>query len=223
MKTIRVVVADPFHLTRAALCDLLFRRASVEVAGVAERGRAALHLCRKTRPDVLILEPLLSGPSGLRVIEQLNADEAPTRMLVLSRCGERGVARAALQCGASGYLLKRARPQMFFEALRGVARGEDGWISPDVATELLAPATSSARRMQHLLTPREQEVLTLVAEGASNREIAGRLFVEVSTVKSHVSSVLSKLALPSRAKLIAWVYQQSSAQRPTSDEYHPFG
>lgn len=140
---IRVLVADPHVLVATALCAWLDRESDIDVLEVAECGEDTVRRAAAGAPDVLVLEALLEAPSGLNVVRRLAENGAPTRALVVSQIEQPWLAQAMLEAGAWGYLLKRDVPRLVAEAIRGVAAGQDGWISPALAQAV------SARRIAH--------------------------------------------------------------------------
>ncbi len=211
---VRVVLANPFALVRAALRTLIEEEPDIEVVGTASGGRKALRLVEELAPDLLLLEPLVRSPSGLDVVRQLEASGASVRVLALSRCRQAWMARLLLKEGVYGYLLKKESPAMLFEALRGAARGEDGWLSHEIASKLYSRSHLGLVEARRRLTRREWEVLQLVVEGHANRQIAEQLFIRVSTTKTHVHQILEKLDMPSRTKLMAWAYRLGLFELP---------
>lgn len=204
---IRLVIADPYVLVHAALRVLLDTHADLEVVDTADSGTNAVRRIQTHEPDVLVLETILSEPSGLEIVRQLAGPDVPTRALVVSRVEQPWLAQEMLDAGAWGYLLKRDAPELVVEAIRGITQDQAGWISPTLA-KALVPDGSRIAQTRRRLTPREREVLHLVAGGLHNAEIAERLYISTGTVKNHVHRILQKLELPSRLKLIAWAHRQ---------------
>jgi RNA polymerase sigma factor (sigma-70 family) len=213
----RVLVADQNELVAAALGTWLSQTAEIQVVHpVVGSGEEVLRAVRAHEPDVLVLEALLENPSGLVVVRQLAGTDGPTRPLVISQAEQAWLARAMLDAGAWGYLLKRDAPDFVAEAVRGVAQGKDGWMSPNVAKTLASDQDSLGRSLRQL-TPREREVLRLVTEGLRNPEIAERLHISPGTVKNHVHHILQKLEMPSRLKLIVWAHRHDLPQLPPGE------
>jgi DNA-binding NarL/FixJ family response regulator len=204
--SVRVVLADPYALIRASLQALLDTHSEFEVIATTGDGDEAVRCARNHASDVVLLEALLSEPSGLDTVEQLTeTDDAPPA-LVVSRSEQAWLAEEMLEAGASGYLLKRDAPDFLTKALYGVAQGQDGWISPHISRSLVPDGVPVARSVRQL-TPRERDVLRLVAEGLQNPEIAEKLCIGTGTVKNHVHQILQKLGLPTRLKLIVWAHR----------------
>ena len=212
---IRVLIADDQHLVRAGLTVLLGAETDIEVAGVARDGTEALALARELVPDVACLDIRMPGRSGIEVTRELCAPDADPSVpvLVLTTFDLDDYVFGALEAGASGFLLKDAPPEDIVRAVRQVAAGR-GTIDQTLTRRVLAefvhrrrlqPVTG--RRAEDLLTPREHEILLLLAQGMSNDDIARSLVVEVSTVKSHLARMLPKLGVQSRLQAVVWAYQ----------------
>jgi len=212
---IRVLIADDQHLVRAGLTVLLGAEPDIEVAGVARDGTEALALARELAPDVACLDIRMPGRDGIEVTRELCAPGAvpSVPVLVLTTFDLDDYVFGALEAGASGFLLKDAPPDDIVHAVRQVAAGRgtiDQTLTRRVLTEFvhrrrLQPVTG--RRAEDLLTPREHEILLLLAQGMSNDDIARTLVVEVSTVKSHLARMLPKLGVQSRLQAVVWAYQ----------------
>ncbi|HWK92331.1 MAG TPA: response regulator transcription factor [Luteimicrobium sp.] len=212
---IRVVVADDQPLARAGLAALLSQEPDLEVVGTASDGDEAVELARATSPDVVCLDVRMPGRDGISATRALCGPgvEDPVPVLVLTTFDLDEYVFGALEAGASGFLLKDADPDTIVHAVREVAAGRgtlDQALTHRVIREFadrrrLQPVT--LRRATDLLTAREREILLLLAEGLSNEEIAERLVVEVSTVKSHLARMMPKLGVRSRLQAVVWAYQ----------------
>lgn len=212
--TIRVVLADDQEMVRTGFRMILEMTEEVVVVGEAADGRTAVDLCRRLRPDVALLDirmPVLDGLEATRLLAGPDVVD-PVRVVVVTTFDLDEYVHTALLHGATGFLLKDAGPALLVEAVRAAARG-DALVSPQVTTRLLRrlSGSSAARRATvapvEPLTDREGEALTLVARGLTNAEIGERLFVSLSTVKSHVSSLHTKLGARNRVELAAWAWQ----------------
>jgi DNA-binding NarL/FixJ family response regulator len=212
---IRVLIADDQPLVRAGLAALLAAEPGIEVAGVAADGAEALAMALDLVPDVACLDIRMPGRSGIEVARELCAPDADPQVpvLVLTTFDLDDYVFGALEAGVSGFLLKDSEPDDIVHAVRQVAAGLgtiDQTLTRRILREFvhrrrLQPVTG--RRAEDLLTPREHEILLLLAQGMSNDDIARSLVVEVSTVKSHLARILPKLGVTSRLQAVVWAYQ----------------
>ncbi|MGO2005315.1 MULTISPECIES: response regulator [Micrococcaceae] len=219
---IRVLLADDQPLVRAGLSALLNMEPDIDVVAVASDGVEALARARELKPDVACLDIRMPGIDGITVTRELCGPgvETPTPVLVLTTFDLDDYVFGALEAGASGFLLKDAEPQVIAQAVRRVAAGEatiDQSLTRRVLREFvqrrnLQPV--SGRRVEDLLTPREHEILLLLAQGKPNEEIAADLVVEVSTIKSHLARMLPKLGVRSRLQAVVWAYQNRIVEVP---------
>jgi DNA-binding NarL/FixJ family response regulator len=210
------VVADDHEVVRAGFAALLGTQPDFDVLGTASDGAAAVAVCRELRPDVVLMDVRMPGIDGIEATRQLMAGQDPPRVLILTTFDLDEYVFDALRAGASGFLLKDATAERLFDAVRVVAAG-DALLAPAVTRRLISefarirpPAATSATPAPAALaalTPRETEVLRLVAAGLSNPEIAGRLVVTEETVKTHVSRVLAKLGLHGRSQAVVAAYE----------------
>jgi DNA-binding NarL/FixJ family response regulator len=206
-QTIRVLLVDDHPAMRLGLRVLLERAPDIELVGEAEEGAAALSLIESLRPDVIVLDCELPEMEGIEVAGEIRRQELPVRILALSAYDSERYVRGMLDAGAVGYLLKDEAPGVIVAAVQAAARGE-GYFSPAVATKVTAWARGEKPAG---LTEREVEVLRLVAEGLSNKEIAHRLYVVERTVQFHVSNILQKLDAVSRVEAAIWAKEHGIA------------
>jgi DNA-binding NarL/FixJ family response regulator len=214
--TIRVLLVDDQELVRTGFRMVLADEDGIEVVGEAGNGNEALTAAERLRPDVIVMDirmPVMDGVEATRRITSSDAEAAGPRVLVLTTFDADEHVVDALRAGASGFLLKDVTPADFVAAIRVVAAG-DALIAPSVTRRLLArfarlplPSDAAHGDVLNQLTEREIEVLKLVAEGLSNREIADRLVLAEPTVKTHVSHLLLKLDLRDRAQLVVLAYE----------------
>jgi DNA-binding NarL/FixJ family response regulator len=210
--TLRVLVADDQEIVRTGLRMLLDAQPGVEVVGEAAEGEEAVRLARQLRPDVALLDirmPVLDGLEATRRLAGPDVED-PIPVVVITTFDLDESVVAALRAGARGFLLKDAGPRLLVEALQAAARG-DALIAPAVTARLLgtfAPPDRGATREEPVdaLTEREEEVLLAVARGLTNTEIAAELYVTLSTVKSHVASLMTKIGARNRVELAIFAY-----------------
>lgn len=210
--SIRVVVADDQDLVRAGLAMILGAQDDIEVVGQAADGLAALDLATRLRPDVLIVDIRMPGLDGVEVTRRLAGPGVadPLAVVVITTFDLDEYVLGALRAGARGFLLKDAGPDLLVQAIHAAANG-DALIAPNVTRRLLATFASQepAALVQPIdpLSEREEEVLALIARGRTNAEIASELFISLSTVKSHVASLMTKLGVRNRVEIAMWAYQ----------------
>ncbi len=214
--SVRVLVADDQPLVRAGIAMLLRAEPDLNVVAEVGDGEQAVAQTRTHLPDVVLMDIRMPGTDGIEATRTLTADRADgdrlTRVLVLTTFAEDDAVLGALRAGASGFLLKHAAPKDLITAVRRVAAGE-AWIDPAVAGQVIAmlgrlpePGPAGAGPLDPL-TPREREVLLLIAEGLSNNEIRQRLVLSEATVKTHVSRILMKTGSRDRAQAVAMAYR----------------
>ena len=209
--SIRVVVADDQDLVRTGLVMILGAQPDLEVVGEAADGLAALDLATRLRPDVLLVDIRMPGLDGVEVTRRLAGPDVtdPMAVVVITTFDLDEYVLGALRAGARGFLLKDAGPELLVRAIHAAANG-DALIAPNVTRRLLATFADQAPvvPVQPIdpLTEREEEVLALVARGRTNAEIATELFVSLSTVKTHVASLMTKLGARNRVEIAMWAY-----------------
>jgi DNA-binding NarL/FixJ family response regulator len=210
---IRVLLADDQALVRGGFASILAGQPDMEVVGEAADGAEAVELARTTRPDVVVMDirmPRLDGIAATRLLLERHA--SPARVLMLTTFNQEAYVYDALRAGASGFLLKSSPPRELAGAIRTVAGG-DALLAPEITRAMIEdyvqrPRPGSARpQVLDVLTPRELEVLGLIARGRSNAEIAGELFLSEPTVKTHVTRILAKLQLRDRVHAVVLAYE----------------
>jgi DNA-binding NarL/FixJ family response regulator len=207
-----VLIADDDHLMRAGLVELLTVDPEIEVIGQASTGREAVERARRLAPDVVLMDVRMPDLDGIGATRELSGAAPKARVLILTTFEKDDYIFGALRAGASGFLLKRTRPEELIAAVHAIAAG-DSLLSPSVTRRVIermvqqpTPEFAAQAKLDHL-TPREREVLELVARGLSNREIAAALIVEESTIRTHVKRILMKLDLRDRIQAVIFAYE----------------
>jgi DNA-binding NarL/FixJ family response regulator len=210
--TIRLVLVDDQELARTGLRLLLGAQEDLEVVGEAGDGAGAVRQARALRPDVVLMDIRMPGMDGIEATRRIVAAEDPPRVVILTTFDPDEHVFGALRAGASGFLLKDASREQLLTAIRTVHAG-DALLSPSITRRLVEHVAGAAEPpsppdgLLDELTPREREILVLVARGLSNLEIAERLVITEATVKSHVSGVLLKLGLRDRVQAVVLAYE----------------
>ncbi len=211
--SIRVIVADDQDIIRTGLRMILDAQPDIEVIGEAADGRAAVALARDLRPDVCLFDIRMPHMDGIEATRQLAGPDVddPLAIVVITTFDLDEYVYGALKAGARGFLLKDAGPDLLIQAIQAAANG-DALIAPNVTARLLA-AFSDARTARppaqpiEPLTGREEEVLITVARGRTNAEIAAELHISLSTVKTHLTSLMAKLGARNRVEIVMWAYE----------------
>ena len=199
---IKLLLAEDHPVVRVGLERLLANVDDIEVVGTASNGAEAVDLCDRLRPDVVLMDLSMPVLGGVEATAQIDAaHDGAIRVVVLTSFSDREQVLAALDAGASGYLLKDADPDELIRGIRAAARGEAP-IAPKAAREVLA--TRSEQRSGPELSQREREVLALVAEGLPNKQIALRLAISEKTVKTHLTSIFEQLGVTDRFQAALW-------------------
>ena len=210
--TVRVVVADDQEIVRTGLRMILDAQADIEVVGEAADGRTAVALARRLAPDVCLFDIRMPELDGIEATHQLTASgmDRPPAVVVITTFDLDDYVYGALKAGARGFLLKDAGPEMLVQAVHAAASG-DALIAPNVTARLLgAFAEAHARHpVQPVepLTSREEQVLVTVASGRTNAEIADELHISLSTVKTHLTSLMTKIGARNRVEIAIWAYE----------------
>ena len=216
MTALRVVIADDQGIVRGGL-RLILEAAGIEVAGEAADGRAAIDMAERLKPDVLLMDIRMPVLDGIEATRRLAREQPSVKVLVLTTYGADEYVYEALRAGAAGFLLKMDSPPRLVDAVRVVAAGE-ALLAPEITRRLIdryvsgAPPHRAAPPQVARLTAREREVLTLIARGMSNAEIARELYLGEGTVKTHVVRILAKLELRDRVQAVVFAYEHQLIQ-----------
>ena len=208
----RVLIAEDDHLMRAGLVELLTADPAIEIIGQASSGRQAVEQARRLTPDVVLMDVRMPDMDGIGATRELLRTTPSAKVLILTTFEQDDYIFGGLRAGASGFLLKRARPEELIAAVHTISAG-DSLLSPSVTRRVIermaqqpTPAFADQAKLDDLTT-REREVLTLISRGLSNREIADALVVEESTIRTHVKHILMKLDLRDRIQAVIFVYE----------------
>jgi RNA polymerase sigma factor (sigma-70 family) len=214
---VRVLIADDDDLMRAGLRAVFSSDETIDVVGEAGDGRAAITRARELGPDVVLMDVRMPNLDGIAATRDVLAVSPELKVIILTTFEQDDYIFGALRAGASGFLLKRTRPEDLIAAIHTVA-ASDSLLSPSVTRKVIdrmaeqpAPDASSGERLTEL-TPREREVLELVARGLSNGEIAQAFVIEESTVKTHVKRILRKLQVRDRVQAVIFAYESGLTQ-----------
>lgn len=215
--TIRVLIADDQDIIRSGLKMILNGQDDIEVVGEAANGLQAVELARQLRPDVCLFDirmPVMDGIEATRRLAGPQVD-TPFAIVIITTYDLDAHVHDALKAGARGFLLKDAGKDLLVQAIHAAAKG-DALIAPSITARLLktfskSAAPSTVTQPVDPLTPREEEVLSTVAEGLTNVEIGERLHISLSTVKSHLASLMSKLGARNRVEIAMWAYETGRA------------
>jgi DNA-binding NarL/FixJ family response regulator len=219
--TIRVLIADDQEMVRRGMRRVLDSQSDMEVVCEAADGVTALELAGRFRPDVALLDVRMPEMDGLEVTRRLAGPDAvvPVKVVVVTTFDLDEYVYPALRHGASGFLLKRSGPSLLVEAVRAAHNG-DALVSPSITVRLLkhlnavrSPVAGTARHTaRNTLSEREVEVVREIARGRTNQEVGAELFISLSTVKSHVSTIQTKLGLRNRVEIAAWAWENRVAE-----------
>lgn len=202
----RILIADDHAIVRTGLRALIRAEAGLELIGEAAGGYEAIELVEKNRPDVLVLDLSMPDLDGISVTRNIKPRFADLYILILTLHEDEALLKEAIKAGASGYILKRAAETELISAIQTILRG-DLYVDPSMVRALLGesrPATSQPSTSAEILTPREIEILKLIVDGNTNRQIAEHLNISIRTVEGHRANIADKLGLHSRVELVRY-------------------
>ena len=203
-KVVRVLIADDHAIFRDGLRKLLSPADNISIVGEAQDGVECIELLAKLKPDVLLLDLRMPRKDGLGVLEEVNFDNLPTRVIILTATeDDRDVIRA-MRLGARGVVLKQSASELLTKSIHKVADGEiwlDNHLTAEVITAFKKSSESGQRREKPFLSAREREIVQLVAQGFRNREIGEKLFISEQTVKNHIHNIFDKIGVSDRLEL----------------------
>ena len=209
--SVRIILAEDHRITREGLVNLLQERPDMEVVGEAENGREAVRLAKELSPDLVIMDVTMPDLNGIDATRIITSGSNNTRVIALSMYSDKQFVQGMIQAGASGYLLKDCAFEELVSAIQAVIQG-DTYLSPGIAgivvQDYLTKLTTDRSSADTVLTNREREVLQLIAEGNSTKEIAARLNVSVKTVETHRRQIMEKLGIFSIAELTKYAIRE---------------
>lgn len=222
MDRTKVLLADDHILFRKGLASIMADREDIEVVGEASNGIEAVHKARELKPDLILMDIRMPGCNGLEATRTIREEMPSTRIVMLTVSDDDEDLFEAIKCGAQGYLLKSVKPEHLFDMLKGVFRGESP-ISPSIASKIIQEFTKQKGKQEPFsptaaLTPREKNILQMLAQGASNKEIATQLCITEGTVKNHLHSILGKLHLENRVQAAAFALRTGIVPKSNSKD-----
>lgn len=212
MAKIRVLIADDHTIVREGVKMILARESDIEVVGEASDGSQALELVERLKPTVVVMDISMPGMGGIEATQKVKERHPRVNVLALTMHEDESYVFQLLRAGASGYVLKRAAAQDLVQAVRAAARGE-AFLYPSVARKVVEDylrrvEVGEERERYDGLTGREKEILTLIAEGLANQEIAQKLYISIKTVQTHRAHILEKLGLHDRTELVRYAIRK---------------
>lgn len=213
-ETIRILIVDDHAVVRRGLSAILETEPDLEVVGEAENGNQAVWKTRSLQPDVILMDLVMPEKDGIEAIKEIKKDDAKANILVITSFAEDDKVFPAIKAGALGYLLKDSSPDDLIQAIHEIHQGKAS-LHPTIARKLIMEIKEDGPKNQpseQVLTTREVEVLTLIARGLSNQLIANQLMVGETTVRFHVSNILSKLHLANRTQAVLYALKEGIAK-----------
>jgi len=211
---IGVLIVDDHPVVRQGIISFLEVQDELEVKGEAADGEEAIRVAEELKPDVVLMDIVMPRMDGIEAIRQIKSSRPDTRIIVLTSFAENNKVRPAIEAGADGYLLKGASPVDLVKAIKSVYNGESA-IHPEIARKLMLHVSGRSKMdTAETLTPREWEVLELIAQGLSNEEIANKLFISLHTAKTHVHNILRKLDMTHRIQAALYAVNNKDMLQP---------
>ena len=213
-ETIRILIVDDHAVVRRGLSAILETEPDLEVVGEAENGNQAVWKTRSLQPDVILMDLVMPEKDGIEAIKEIKKDDAKANILVITSFAEDEKVFPAIKAGALGYLLKDSSPDDLIQAIHEIHQGKAS-LHPTIARKLIMEIKEDGPKTkpsEQVLTTREVEVLTLIARGLSNQQIANQLMVGETTVRFHVSNILSKLHLANRTQAVLYALKEGIAK-----------
>lgn len=211
MNPIRVVIADDHPIVRSGIRGFLERAEDIQVTGEATTGEEALAMIKEQDPDILLLDMELPDMKGIDVAQKLKQSGSTVKILVLSAHDDPVYVHELIEAGAAGYLVKEEVPEVIVDAVRGVALGEQGWVSRSIAARMVSWVRGDEEQGGIKFTHREMEVLHLITQGKTNQQIAFQLEISEKTVEKYLYAIFQKLGVTSRTEVAVYAVREGLA------------
>ncbi len=212
-RKIRVLITDDHEMVRIGVSAYLSIQPDIEVVGEAENGEKAVKLALELRPDIILMDLVMDGMDGIQATKEIIERWPDAKIIIVTSFLDDDKVYPALEAGATSYILKTSKASEIAQAIRKTFDGQT-ILEPEVTNKMMAKMRSKNESLPHEeLTPREREVLLLMAEGKSNQEIADELFIALKTVKVHVSNILSKLDVEDRTQAVIYAFKHSLVKK----------
>ncbi|WP_026700442.1 response regulator [Salibacterium aidingense] len=207
---IKVVLIDDHEMVRMGVSAYLSTEDDIQVAGEAEDGETGLQLVQQHQPDVVLMDLIMEKMDGIEATKQIMSELPDTKVIVLTSFYDDEQVYPAIEAGAFSYLLKTAKAEMIAEAIRAAMKGESK-VEAEVTRKMMQRMRQPESSLHDTLTERERDVVSLIGEGKTNQEIADELYIGIKTVKTHVSHILSKLAVDDRTQIAVYAHRHGLA------------
>jgi len=212
-RKIRVLIADDHEMVRIGVSAYLSAQPDIEIVGEAENGKLAVEKALKQRPDIILMDLVMDEMDGIEATKEIIAQWPEAKIIIVTSFLDDDKVYPALEAGATSYILKTSKAQEIAAAIRKTFQGQT-ILEPEVTNKMISKMRNQHENLPHEeLTPREREVLLLMAEGKSNQEIADELYISLKTVKVHVSNILSKLNVEDRTQAVIYAFKHSLVQK----------